>query len=132
MVCSSVKTEVSDNKRSDETQRQNIPKPDGDVYHLREAFIPRHGYKFIVFDYDQLEMKLLAHASNDKNMIDVINRGWDIHAGTACVMYNYDYEELKKALKKKKDPNAVLSEMEMAMYLSRQAAKAVGFGRPTC
>lgn len=111
---------------------QNIPKPDGDVYHLREAFIPRHGYVFVVFDYSQLEMRLLAHESGDENMIDVINRGWDIHVGTACVMYGYDYDELKAAIKKKKNPEAILSDMEMAMCEARAAAKAIGFGRPTC
>ena len=132
MVCSPVKAGVSDGKRSDATQRQNIPKPDGDVYHLREAFIPKHGYMFVVFDYSQLEMRLLAHESHDKNMIDVINRGWDIHAGTACVMYSYDYDELNKARKKKKNPQAELSDLEWSMCMARDAAKAIGFGRPTC
>ena len=107
---------------------QNIPKPDGDVYHLREAFIPKHKNMFIVFDYSQLEMRLLAHESKDQNMIDVINRGWDIHVGTACVMYGYDYDTLKAAIKKKKNPQAILSEIEAAMCDARAAAKAIGFG----
>lgn len=117
---------------STEPNLMNIPRPDGDRYHLREAFIPRHGYKFVVLDYSQLEMRLLAHESNGKNMIDVINRGWDIHAGTACMMYGYDYDELNKALKKKKSPEAVLNELEKAMCFARQASKTIGFGRPTC
>jgi DNA polymerase-1 len=107
---------------------QNVPKPDHDDYHLREAFIPRHGYVFVVFDYSQLEMRLLAHEAHDQNMIDVINRGWDIHAGTACIMYNYDYDELNKALKKKKNPQLELSALERAMCDARSAAKAIGFG----
>lgn len=115
-----------------EPNLQNIPRPDNDVYHLREAFIPRHGYCFAVFDYSQLEMRLLAHESGDENMIGVINRGWDIHAGTACMMYNYDYAELTKALKKKKNPQAILNELEIAMCFARQASKTIGFGRPTC
>lgn len=82
----------------------------------------------------QLEMRLLAHMSKEQNMIDVINKGWDIHAGTACLMFDHDYEELQAALKKKKaagkDPSVVLSETEKAMCFHRQAAKSIGFGRP--
>jgi DNA polymerase-1 len=113
---------------------QNIPRPDGDEFGLREAFIPKEGYIFVVADYEQLEMRLLAHMSGEKNMIDVINKGWDIHAGTACLMYNHEYEDMKAAIKKKKmagkDPSIVLTQEEKDMNRHRQEAKSIGFGRP--
>lgn len=111
---------------------QNIPRPGGDKFGLRSAFIPRDGYVFVVADYEQLEMRLLAHIAEDKNMIDVINKGWDIHSGTASLMFDYNYDELQAALKKKKaatkDKSLQLSELEEKMCFARQASKTIGFG----
>jgi len=80
----------------------------------------------------QLEMRILAHMSEEKNMQDVINSGKDIHAGTACLMYNHDYDALNAALKRKKmsgsDKSIVLTQAEKDMIFHRQAAKAIGFG----
>lgn len=111
---------------------QNIPRPDNDVYVIRQAFMPRDGYVLVVADYEQLEMRLLAHLAQDPNMIGVINRGWDIHSGSAALMYNHDYDELIAAIKKKKsaakDPSIKLTDAEKAMVLHRQDAKTIGFG----
>jgi len=112
---------------------QNIPRPDNDVFHIREAFIPKEGYAFCVFDYEQLEMRILAHISGEPNMIQVINNGWDIHTGTASLMYNYPYEEIIAAVKRKKSAskegsNIKLTELELAMCFGRQASKTIGFG----
>lgn len=110
---------------------QNIPRPDGDVFGLRQAFIPREGYKLVVFDYEQIEMRLLAHMANEQNMIDVINKGWDIHTGTASLMFGHVYEEIIAAVKKKKNKEQLTDE-EKEMVFARQASKTIGFGRPEC
>jgi DNA polymerase I len=109
---------------------QNIPRAENDPIGLRTAFIPKDGHIFLVADYAQLEMRLLAHFSQDKNMIDVINRGWDIHMGTASLMYGYTYEEIKAANKKKKSGDPMTDE-EKHMVFARQAAKSIGFGQHT-
>lgn len=111
---------------------QNLPRPGGDKFGIRSAFMPKDGYIFIVVDYAQLEMRLMAHTAQDENMIDVIRRGWDIHTGTASLMFDYDYEDIIAAIKKKKlaakDPNVELTPEEKEMCFSRQASKSVGFG----
>lgn len=111
---------------------QNLPRPGGDKFGIRSAFMPKDGCTLIVIDYEQLEMRLLAHYSQDANMIDVIRRGWDIHTGTASLMFGYPYEEIIAAIKKKKlaakDESVVLTELEIAMCFSRLSSKSVGFG----
>ena len=118
---------------SSDPNLQNVPRPDNDVFHIREAFIPKENYAFLVLDYDQLEMKILAHISGEPNMIKVINDGWDIHTGTASLMYNYPYEDIIAAVKKKKEASKEgstikLTELEKAMCFGRQASKTIGFG----
>ncbi len=114
---------------------QNIPRPGGDKYGIRSAFIPKQGHIFIVADYEQLEMRLLAHYSEEPNMIAVINRGWDIHSGTAALMFEHNYDDIIAALDKKKkatkDPNVILTDLEKTMCFDRQASKNIGFGQHT-
>lgn len=111
---------------------QNIPRPGSDKFGIRSAFMPKDGCLLIVVDYEQLEMRLLAHFANDTNMIDVIRKGWDIHTGTASLMFGYDYEEIIAAIKKKKlaakDETIILTKLEIAMCFSRLSSKSVGFG----
>ena len=115
-----------------EPNLQNIPRPSEDVFGLRSAFMPKQDHVLLVIDYEQLEMRLLAHMAEDKNMIDVINRGWDIHAGTASLMFGHKYEDIQAALKRKKlaakDSRIVMSKLEKQMCFDRQAGKNIGFG----
>lgn len=110
----------------------NIPRPGGDKFGIRSAFMPKQDHVLVVVDYAQLEMRLLAHYSQDPNMIEVIRKGWDIHTGTASLMFNNPYEDIIAATKKKKlaaqDENIHLTELEKKMCEDRQAAKAIGFG----
>lgn len=112
---------------------QNIPRPGTDQWGIRHAFMPKDNHTLLVIDYEQLEMRLMAHFSGDKNMIDVINRGWDIHTGTASLMFGYKYEDIIAATKKKKaatkDSSIILTELEKAMLFARQASKNIGFGQ---
>ena len=66
---------------SNEPNLQNIPARD-DEWNIRKVFVPREGYKFIVADYSQIELRMLAHFSADDNMMDTFAHGGDIHAKT--------------------------------------------------
>lgn len=55
---------------------------------VRGAFIPRKGYKFLIADYDQIEIRLAAHFSEDSRLIDsIMNAEFDVHTCTAADMY---------------------------------------------
>ena len=63
---------------------QNIPIKTELGREIRAAFIPRDGWKLIVADYSQIELRLLAHLSGDPVLIDAFQRGEDIHTRTAA------------------------------------------------
>ena len=56
-----------------------------DKYKIRKSFIPEKGNKFIVADYGQLELRLLAHITNCKSMLEAFSSGGDFHSRTAVV-----------------------------------------------
>lgn len=66
---------------SNEPNLQNIPTRH-DEWNVRSAFIPREGYKFLIADYSQIELRMLAHFSRDENMIKTFVDGGDIHSTT--------------------------------------------------
>jgi DNA polymerase-1 len=66
---------------SSDPNLQNIPSRH-DEWNVRKAFIPRKGYKFIMADYSQLELRIMAHFSNDETMVHTFKIGGDIHAET--------------------------------------------------
>jgi DNA polymerase-1 len=68
---------------SSDPNLQNIPVQSEAGRRIRSAFIPEPGKFFIAADYSQIELRLLAHMSGDKNMIAAFNEGTDIHANTA-------------------------------------------------
>ncbi|MCK4686590.1 MAG: hypothetical protein KAT66_00510 [Candidatus Lokiarchaeota archaeon] len=61
---------------------QNIPRRD-DELNIRKAFIPREGYNFILADYSQVELRLMAYFAKDERMLEVYKTGGDIHQATA-------------------------------------------------
>jgi DNA polymerase I len=63
---------------------QNIPIKTELGREIRAAFIPRDGWKLVVADYSQIELRLLAHMSGDPVLIDAFQRGEDIHTRTAA------------------------------------------------
>ena len=63
---------------------QNIPIKTELGREIRAAFIPRDGWKLVVADYSQIELRLLAHMSQDPVLIDAFRRGEDIHTRTAA------------------------------------------------
>lgn len=64
---------------------QNQPALDKDKYKIRYAFEPEKGNKFIIADYGQLELRILAHMTNCKAMIEAFEKGGDFHSRTAMV-----------------------------------------------
>jgi DNA polymerase-1 len=113
---------------------QNIPNIERDKWRMRAAFISSTGFDLLVHDYNQLEMRLLAAAALEKDMIDIFLRNWDIHMGNASMMMGIPYDELveaKKTDKKVKEGSlAAIMLTERVMYClhARAAAKNIGFG----
>lgn len=69
---------------------QNIPTHEKDLYGIRHAFIPPPGHGLIVLDYSQIELRLLAHFSQDPAMLEVYRIGGDLHADTAHRIWGAD------------------------------------------
>lgn len=94
---------------STEPNLQNIPaKGTGLGSEIRKAFITKPGYKLLSLDYSQIELRIVAHVSGDKNMLGVFERGEDIHTNTATEIFNVS-------------PSAITKDM-------RRDAKAINFG----
>jgi len=75
---------------------QNIPIRGEEGKEIRKAFIPEKGCLFFSADYSQIELRVMAHLSGDKNMIEAFCNGYDIHAATAAKIYKKDIEEVTK------------------------------------
>ena len=80
---------------------QNIPIRDEDGKEVRKAFVPDEGCMFLSADYSQIELRIMAHLSGDKNMIDDFRSGYDIHAATAAKIYKKPIEEVTKDERRK-------------------------------
>ncbi|MCP3921948.1 MAG: DNA polymerase I [Desulfobacterales bacterium] len=66
---------------------QNIPIRTEEGREIREAFIPEEGFSIISADYSQIELRILAHCSNDEILIDSFNKDEDIHQRTAAEVF---------------------------------------------
>ena len=80
---------------------QNIPIRDSDGKEIRKAFIPNAKSLFFSADYSQIELRIMAHLSQDKNMLDGFNHGDDIHALTAAKVYKQDIETITSDQRRK-------------------------------
>lgn len=81
---------------STEPNLQNIPVRMPLGREIRQVFIPKEGCVFIDADYSQIELRILAHMSDDKNLIDAYNHSKDIHAATASLVFHVPLEEVTK------------------------------------
>ncbi|HET7023868.1 MAG TPA: DNA polymerase I [Gemmatimonadales bacterium] len=72
---------------SSDPNLQNIPVRTPRGEEIRRAFVPASGCKFIVADYSQIELRLLAHFSEDPAFIEAFHAGGDIHRGTAAIIF---------------------------------------------
>ncbi len=67
---------------------QNIPSKGVDGIKIRSAFIPESGWKLVAFDYSQIELRILAHCSNDKILVESFKNDEDVHLRTASEIFN--------------------------------------------
>lgn len=93
---------------STEPNLQNIPIRMELGRKIRKVFIPEDGYLFLDADYSQIELRLLAHMSNDERLIDAYRQAQDIHRLTASEVFHTPFDEVTSA--------------------QRSNAKAVNFG----
>ena len=80
---------------------QNIPIRDEDGKEVRKAFVPDNGCLFLSVDYSQIELRIMAHLSGDRNMIDDFLSGYDIHAATAAKVYKKPIGDVTKDERRK-------------------------------
>lgn len=81
---------------STEPNLQNIPTRIELGKQLRRAFKPKDGYVFIDADYSQIELRVLAHISNDEHMIEAFNNNEDIHKQAAASVFKVPLDEVTK------------------------------------
>ena len=87
---------------------QNIPIRSEEGRRIRRAFIAEPGYKLLALDYSQIELRIMAHLSGDKGLLDAFAQGKDIHRATAAEVFNTPLDKLTND--------------------QRRAAKAINFG----
>ena len=87
---------------------QNIPNRTELGRQIRRGFVPEDGWVFVAADYSQIELRVLAHVSQDATLLDAFGRDQDIHARTAAAVYDVELDQVTKQ--------------------QRQIAKTVNFG----
>ena len=93
---------------STEPNLQNIPIKTSEGRRIREAFVPEKGNVLISADYSQIELRIMAHLSGDKNLTNAFNNDLDVHSATAAEIFRVDIKDV--------DSN------------QRRSAKAINFG----
>ena len=93
---------------SSDPNLQNIPVKTAEGRSIREAFIAPKGYKILAADYSQIELRIMAHLSQDSGLLNAFSEGLDVHSATASEVFNTNLAD-------------VTSEQ-------RRHAKAVNFG----
>tara|TARA_Y100000816_G_scaffold207682_1_gene153561 strand:- start:120 stop:2357 length:2238 start_codon:yes stop_codon:yes gene_type:complete len=93
---------------STEPNLQNIPIKTAEGRKIREAFIAEKGNVLISADYSQIELRIMAHLSGDKNLTHAFNNNIDVHSATASEIFNVSLENVTPDL--------------------RRSAKAINFG----
>ena len=87
---------------------QNIPVRTQEGRRIRHAFIAPKGYKIVAADYSQIELRIMAHLSQDKGLLEAFSKGADIHRATAAEVFKVDLNEVSSD--------------------QRRSAKAINFG----
>jgi DNA polymerase-1 len=93
---------------STEPNLQNIPIKTAEGRKIREAFVPEQGNTLIAADYSQIELRIMAHLSKDKNLLNAFTNNIDVHSSTAAEVFGIDLKEVS--------------------IEQRRSAKAINFG----
>lgn len=89
-------TETGRLSSSNPINLQNIPRPDTDGGRIRNLFTASEGYTLIEADYSQLELRVLAHETQDENLLEAYHTGIDIHTLTGSKIFKKPMEEVTK------------------------------------
>ena len=73
---------------------QNIPIRSEQGRKIRQAFIAPENYKIVAIDYSQIELRIMAHLSNDKGLVTAFSEGKDIHRATAAEIFSVELDEV--------------------------------------
>jgi len=87
---------------------QNIPVRTEEGRRIRQAFIAPEGYQIVSADYSQIELRIMAHLSQDKGLLKAFENGWDIHQATAAEVFGVELNDVT--------------------HEQRRSAKAINFG----
>jgi len=87
---------------------QNIPVRTEEGRRIRKAFIAKKGNKILAADYSQIELRIMAHLSEDKGLVTAFENGVDVHSATAAEVFNIEIDKVTKE--------------------QRRRAKAINFG----
>jgi DNA polymerase-1 len=101
-------TAVTGRLASNDPNLQNIPVRTPEGRRIREAFVAPPGHQIVSADYSQIELRIMAHISEDRGLLEAFARGEDIHRATAAEIFG-------------RDPREVSSE-------ERRYAKVINFG----
>ena len=93
---------------STEPNLQNIPIKTAEGRRIREAFVPEKGSVLISADYSQIELRIMAHLSQDKNLTHAFNNDIDVHSSTAAEVFGVAIDNVSQE--------------------QRRSAKAINFG----
>ncbi len=93
---------------SSDPNLQNIPIRSAEGRRIRQAFIAQPGYKIVAADYSQIELRIMAHLSQDKGLLEAFSAGKDIHKATAAEVFSVPLEQVTTE--------------------QRRSAKAINFG----
>ncbi|WP_311065404.1 DNA polymerase I [Halomonas sp. DWK9] len=93
---------------SSDPNLQNIPIRTEEGRKIRQAFVARPGYRIVAADYSQIELRIMAHLSEDKGLLEAFAEGRDIHTATAAEVFGTSLEKVSAD--------------------QRRSAKAINFG----
>jgi DNA polymerase-1 len=108
---------------SSDPNLQNIPIRTARGGEIRRCFVPAPGMRFVVADYSQIELRLLAHLSEDPVFIEAFGRGGDIHRETAATIFDVDLADVTSEMRARaKTINFATIYGQGAFSLARQLA----------
>ncbi len=86
---------------SDQPNLHNIPVRTEEGRRLRSCFVPTEGRRFLVADYNQIELRVIAHLADDPGLIEAFRNGTDVHRSTAARIFGVDPSEVTLAMRSK-------------------------------
>ncbi|BBB27902.1 DNA polymerase I [Amphritea japonica] len=79
---------------SSDPNLQNIPIRSTEGRRIRQAFVAPEGYKLVAADYSQIELRIMAHLSQDKGLLNAFAQGEDVHKATAAEVFKVSLDEV--------------------------------------